>query len=308
MRIRTIKPEFFEDERLALLPPHARLLFIACWMMADRNGVMENRPNLIKARVFPYETGEKSDVSRLLPMLFPDRFLVPFDADGKSYLWIPGFDRHQRISGKEAQSEGKFPIPSEEIRILKQQGSAWEAPGKHPGAQEQGTGNKEQGKDTPSISKAMKAKADHAQEFKIWWPKICPLSLNSHEEKSGKIWHEIRKAGVPPEDIYGWYSWLSKEKTGGDPSNLKFVSGFQKIATAATICAWKESGTKTMPYRHADAGEKAQETMRHREALLKKKADEEYDRRQKENPTPVPSIEELKDLAENMFKPMKKEA
>lgn len=303
MRIRTIKPEFFEDERLALLPPHARLLFIACWMMADRNGVMENRPNLIKARVFPYETGEKSDVSRLLPMLFPDRFLVPFDADGKSYLWIPGFDKHQRISGKEAQSEGKFPIPTEEIRLLKQQGSTGEIPGKHPGAQEQGTGNKEQGKEAPSISKAMKAKADHAQEFKIWWPKICPLSLNSHEEKSGKIWHDIRKAGVLPEDIYGWYAWLSKEKTSGDPANLKYVSGFQKIATASTIQAWVANKPVTQKNRNDEASQEAKRKLAEESERCRRIAQEEFEARQRENPTPVPSIEELKDLAENMFKP-----
>ena len=70
MRIRTIKPEFFEDERLAALPPHARLLFIAWWMLADCNGVLENRPRLIQVKVFPYETGGKADVSQLLPMLF----------------------------------------------------------------------------------------------------------------------------------------------------------------------------------------------------------------------------------------------
>jgi hypothetical protein len=65
MRIRTIKPEFFEDEKLAELPPHDRLMFIGLWLLADRNGVLEHRPAWIKAKIFPYDDGEAVDASQV---------------------------------------------------------------------------------------------------------------------------------------------------------------------------------------------------------------------------------------------------
>lgn len=52
-RIRTIKPEFWEDEKLAKLPIHARLLFIGTWNFADDNGVLLANPVLMKSHIFP---------------------------------------------------------------------------------------------------------------------------------------------------------------------------------------------------------------------------------------------------------------
>ena len=54
-RIRTIKPEFWEDEKLAKLPVHARLLFIGTWNFADDNGALLANPVLMKSHIFPYE-------------------------------------------------------------------------------------------------------------------------------------------------------------------------------------------------------------------------------------------------------------
>jgi hypothetical protein len=129
MRIRSIKPEFFEDEELSALPPFARLLFIGTWLMADKNGVLENRPRLIQAKVFPYDSSGSSDVSRLIPQLIQGGFLVPFEADGKPWLWIPTFKRHQRITGTESTNESRNPLPPAEIPERKQSGNNEEALG-----------------------------------------------------------------------------------------------------------------------------------------------------------------------------------
>ena len=45
-RIRTIKLEFWEDEKLAKLPVHARLLFIGTWNFADDNGALLANPRV----------------------------------------------------------------------------------------------------------------------------------------------------------------------------------------------------------------------------------------------------------------------
>jgi hypothetical protein len=147
MRIRTIKPEFFEDEGLAKLSPHHRLLFIGCWLLADRNGVFEYRPEWIKAKIFPYETGETTDVSRMLPDLVLGNYLSAYIVSGKKYLQVRNFLKHQRITGKEAESGGRYPqvTDTNALMIENHPGNNGETPGKHPGAQEQGTGNREQG-------------------------------------------------------------------------------------------------------------------------------------------------------------------
>ena len=45
-RIRTIKPEFFTSEDIVALSPLARLLFIALWCEADREGRLVWKPTI----------------------------------------------------------------------------------------------------------------------------------------------------------------------------------------------------------------------------------------------------------------------
>ena len=48
-RIRTIKPEFWSDEKVGGLPLACRLLFIGLWNFADDYGVIASSPLFIKA-------------------------------------------------------------------------------------------------------------------------------------------------------------------------------------------------------------------------------------------------------------------
>ncbi|MDI9733891.1 hypothetical protein QM259_16735 [Acinetobacter baumannii] len=50
-RSRNIKPSFFMNEDIIELPFEARLLFIGLWILADREGRLENRPKKIKMSV-----------------------------------------------------------------------------------------------------------------------------------------------------------------------------------------------------------------------------------------------------------------
>jgi hypothetical protein len=54
-RIRTVKPEFWEDELLGVMPRDARLLFIATFNMADDEGILRWTPAYIKAQAFMYD-------------------------------------------------------------------------------------------------------------------------------------------------------------------------------------------------------------------------------------------------------------
>jgi len=43
MRSRNIKPGFFKNEIIAEMPTETRLLFIGLWLLADREGRLEDR-------------------------------------------------------------------------------------------------------------------------------------------------------------------------------------------------------------------------------------------------------------------------
>ena len=72
-RIRTIKPEFFTSEDIVELPPLARLLYIALWCEADRDGRMVWKPNTFKLRYLP---GDKCDICELCDALSTRGLLV----------------------------------------------------------------------------------------------------------------------------------------------------------------------------------------------------------------------------------------
>jgi hypothetical protein len=52
-RIRTIKPDFWTNEKVLSIKPLTRLLFIGMWNFADDYGRLDFSPISIKAKVFP---------------------------------------------------------------------------------------------------------------------------------------------------------------------------------------------------------------------------------------------------------------
>lgn len=109
-RIRSLKIGFFKNEELAALSPWHRLLFEGLWLLADREGRMEDRPLRIKAELFPYDT---VDVEPWLQDLHDRGFITRYGADGARYLAVVKFRSHQRPKNDEAVSD--IPAPLSEI-------------------------------------------------------------------------------------------------------------------------------------------------------------------------------------------------
>jgi len=117
-RIRYIKPEFFTDENIAELPMAARLLFQGLWCLADKAGRLEDRPKYIKAMLFPYDD---VDAEAMLALLDggAKRFIRRYQADGKAFIQIINFEKHQKPHHTEKQSEiPNPPIEPESNRSL----------------------------------------------------------------------------------------------------------------------------------------------------------------------------------------------
>jgi hypothetical protein len=108
VRSRNIKPGFFKNERLAEIPPDARLLFIGLWLMADREGRLEDRPKRIKAEIFPYEN---RNIDTLLNKLWKAGFITRYKVDGHAYILVLKFKCHQNPHINEKASI--IPAPSD---------------------------------------------------------------------------------------------------------------------------------------------------------------------------------------------------
>jgi|694.fasta_scaffold13640_7 hypothetical protein len=95
MRIRTIKPEFWTDEKIGSLSLGARLLFISLWNVADDSGNFADKPKQLKIQTMPYDT---IDISELLLELVSSNLIVRYEVNDKSYYHIINFLKHQKIN------------------------------------------------------------------------------------------------------------------------------------------------------------------------------------------------------------------
>lgn len=100
-----LNPDFWLDEEVAKLSAHARLLYMGLWGICDDNyATFPNRPDWIKAQVFPYEI---VDVKVLLKELEDIKKIIIFTADdGKEYWFIKNFFKHQVLN---RPSKPKYP-------------------------------------------------------------------------------------------------------------------------------------------------------------------------------------------------------
>jgi hypothetical protein len=92
MRARSLKPGFFKNEVLGTLPFPARILFLGLACLADREGRLEDRPDRIKAEVFPYDN---VDVGALLERLRRSLFIQRYRVRGQDLILVVKFARHQ---------------------------------------------------------------------------------------------------------------------------------------------------------------------------------------------------------------------
>ena len=101
-RARNIKPSIMDNEELADLSPLTRLLFVYLWMLADREGRLEDRPKRIAAQALAYD--RKADVNTMLTDLERTGFISRYSACHMACIQILSFPRHQTPHGTERDS------------------------------------------------------------------------------------------------------------------------------------------------------------------------------------------------------------
>ncbi|EMM6786199.1 hypothetical protein [Pseudomonas aeruginosa] len=107
-RARNIKPGIMANEELAELSHSHRLLFIYLWMLADREGRLEDRPKRIKAEAFPYDDG--LDVESMLDDLVSAGFIQRYEQCGVRAVQVLNFAKHQTPHSREKASVIPAPV------------------------------------------------------------------------------------------------------------------------------------------------------------------------------------------------------
>lgn len=110
-RARNIKPGLFKNEILGVADPIYTLLFEGLWVLADREGRIEDRPLRIKAEIFPYREG--LNIDEMLNWLQTNGFIRRYVARGKKCIVVCEFAKHQNPHKNESDSE--LPAPEGEV-------------------------------------------------------------------------------------------------------------------------------------------------------------------------------------------------
>jgi hypothetical protein len=113
-RIRSIKPEFWTDEKVVGLSPLARLVFIGLWNFADDEGRADYSPMRLKMQILPADDAE---MSLLLEEIRGAGLIVVYSVENKEYLEICGFAKHQKIDKRTTSKRPPPPTSAEVLRF-----------------------------------------------------------------------------------------------------------------------------------------------------------------------------------------------
>ncbi|TAJ20777.1 MAG: phage replication protein [Rugosibacter sp.] len=98
----------FKNELLGVADPLYTLAFQGLWVLADREGRLEDRPLRIKAETFPYRD---VDMDPLLDWLQAEEFIQRYAVADKRYIQVLNFRKHQNPHKNETESE--IPAPEQ---------------------------------------------------------------------------------------------------------------------------------------------------------------------------------------------------
>jgi hypothetical protein len=111
-RIRSLKPEYWADQKLARCCRDARLLYIALWNFADEQARMVGDPRQVKGLCFALDDDlTAADIDRLLGELAALGRVVRYEVNGERYLFLPKLADHQRL---DARQPSRYPPPPEQ--------------------------------------------------------------------------------------------------------------------------------------------------------------------------------------------------
>ena len=112
-RIRTIKPEFPQSESMGNVSRDARLTFILLWTLVDDSGRTRGNSRMLASLLYPYDEDSTSLIEGWLNELEGQKCIHRYVVDGKHYLEVCNWSKHQKI---DRASQPKYPANPEKKR------------------------------------------------------------------------------------------------------------------------------------------------------------------------------------------------
>lgn len=111
-RKRMIDPGIWRSEQVNDLSRDARLLFIGMFSNADDAGRLHGSAKFLRANIFPYdEDVTAAKVAKWRGEILSMGLAILYESNGREYLWLPTWTRHQRI---DRPSSSTLPSPDED--------------------------------------------------------------------------------------------------------------------------------------------------------------------------------------------------
>lgn len=104
---RIIKESICTSDQIDKLSSFAEITFYRLIVNADDFGRMDGRPAVIRSRLFPLKDVRNSQIEDALQELASVELVSTYVVDGKPFVRLPGWDRHQQIRAKKS----KYPAP-----------------------------------------------------------------------------------------------------------------------------------------------------------------------------------------------------
>lgn len=120
-RMRSLKPEYWGDLKMARVSRDARLLYIALWNQADEWARCHGDIRWIKGHCLPYDDDlNLAAIDRLLNELAVIGRIQRYVVDGEPFMFLPKLAKHQRLEPQKTPS--RLPPPPDAEKIPDQSG------------------------------------------------------------------------------------------------------------------------------------------------------------------------------------------
>lgn len=96
-RIRTVKPEMLDDEKVAALPHLAWRLFVSLIMTSDDYGNQHGAVAKIRGTALWATDATDGDIREALARLSRDSLVALYEVRGQAYVAICGWSKHQKV-------------------------------------------------------------------------------------------------------------------------------------------------------------------------------------------------------------------
>lgn len=228
-RIRTVKPEFFTSEDIVSLSPLARLLYIATWCEADKEGRLQWKPRTMKLRYFP---ADDCDIDALARELVASGLVIPY-GDGLAY--IPCFSKHQHINPRESAST--LPQPDASARVSNASLPVSDAQVGREGKGKEGKEKEHAPADADATPADPKPKKPKRAEITLTaFAEQCREAGEAVIPEDDAVFAYAEKVGLPAEYVGLAWTWFKAKYTDGAGKAKRYANWRQTFQNAVRDC------------------------------------------------------------------------